>query len=451
MSRHVAKESGHAALLFALLCPFLLGIFILGSDAARAILDKVRLDEATEVAVLALSASNITEETEQRVLVKKYIEAYFDEVDITRIAIDRVVCDVGDVCQSEGERQRFIEYQLSVSIERDRLFFTRSDSSLGQKRYALMGRGKARRSEMDAMDVILVADYSSSMYDSWYGEQKYHKLNSIISDVVGIIDFNNQHISGDHHRFSVVPFDFYTSETIAGHKRFDNHLVVKVECGGLITSLLCLLGLDLNLDVDLSLNVGQFLTSDIGLSIGKKVYIDYQQTVAQVFDEPDYPFEKRHIQNDSFFYTVKLTEETNTVDRALAEYDIYHSSGSGTAFYAGLIRAAQIANQGQNPIKIIIILSDGEESNPGITKRLIDAGLCRTIKDTLNAKQVVKNGEPRSVNLTLAAIGFDYDSENNKELAECVGSENVYQAENEAAIKDKILHIIAEEVGHLAL
>ena len=207
MSLNFSKENGHAALLFALLCPFLLGIFIVGSDAARAVLDKVRLDEASEVAVLALSASNITDLNEQRFLVRQYIEAYFDEVDITSIKVDRVVCDVGDNCQSEEDSQRFIEYKLSVSIERDRLFFNRSDSSLGQKHYGLMGHSKARRSEMDAMDVILVADYSSSMYGSWYGEQKYHKLNSIISDVVDTIDFNNQHLSGDHHRFSVVPFD----------------------------------------------------------------------------------------------------------------------------------------------------------------------------------------------------------------------------------------------------
>ncbi len=52
------KQSGHAAILFAICVPVLFGVFMLGSDGARALQTKARLEEAAEAAVLAVSAED---------------------------------------------------------------------------------------------------------------------------------------------------------------------------------------------------------------------------------------------------------------------------------------------------------------------------------------------------------------------------------------------------------
>ncbi|GAD89740.1 hypothetical protein VHA01S_026_00460 [Vibrio halioticoli NBRC 102217] len=46
-------------------------------------------------------------------------------------------------------------------------------------------------------------------------------------------------------------------------------------------------------------------------------------------------------------------------------------------------------------------------------------------------------------------IGFDYPVNSNTGLRDCVGKDNIYAAENKDAIKDKILELISEEIGHL--
>lgn len=129
-------------------------------------------------------------------------------------------------------------------------------------------------------------------------------------------------------------------------------------------------------------------------------------------------------------------------------FNISQSSGSGTAFYSGLIRGAQIIHQqGENPRQLIIILSDGEESNKNTTQKLIQAGLCKTIFDKLNSQQH-SNGD--NVKARIFAVGFDYEVKSNPQLADCVGADNVFQAQNRDDIKNKILELITEEIGHLS-
>ena len=52
------KQSGHAAILFAMIIPGWFGLFTLASDGARAIQTKARIEDASEIAVLAIAAHN---------------------------------------------------------------------------------------------------------------------------------------------------------------------------------------------------------------------------------------------------------------------------------------------------------------------------------------------------------------------------------------------------------
>lgn len=52
------KQEGHAAILFVMMVPVLFGVFVLGTDGARAMQDRARLDDALEAASLAIAAHN---------------------------------------------------------------------------------------------------------------------------------------------------------------------------------------------------------------------------------------------------------------------------------------------------------------------------------------------------------------------------------------------------------
>ncbi|MBE4019913.1 hypothetical protein HJ130_13195 [Vibrio parahaemolyticus] len=72
------RQSGHAAILFALFIPLLFGVFTLGTDGARAVQDKARLLEAVEVASLAVAGQG----SDNADLAKNYLEYYFPSATI---------------------------------------------------------------------------------------------------------------------------------------------------------------------------------------------------------------------------------------------------------------------------------------------------------------------------------------------------------------------------------
>ncbi|MHA7227976.1 TadE/TadG family type IV pilus assembly protein [Vibrio campbellii] len=98
------KQSGHVGMLFAMIIPILFGVFMLGSDGARALQTKARLEEAAEAAVLAVSA----EDSENHTLAQNYIEHYVYDVDgIENLKVQRLSCDEMPDCQaglSKGKR-----------------------------------------------------------------------------------------------------------------------------------------------------------------------------------------------------------------------------------------------------------------------------------------------------------------------------------------------------------
>ncbi|NAX09131.1 TadG, partial [Vibrio sp. V40_P2S30T141] len=67
---------------------------------------------------------------------------------------------------------------------------------------------------------------------------------------------------------------------------------------------------------------------------------------------------------------------------------------------------------------------------------------CSTILNTLNS--------PNNVQARMVAVGFAYDINAYPQMKNCVGEDNVFSARNPDDIKNKILELITEEIGHLA-
>lgn len=67
-------------------------------------------------------------------------------------------------------------------------------------------------------------------------------------------------------------------------------------------------------------------------------------------------------------------------------------------------------------------------------------GLCDIVVETLSTGDITTK---------MTVIGFDYDLSSNPGLSRCVGTDNVFKAENYDEIYNKILELIVEEIGHI--
>ncbi|MGY5579606.1 pilus assembly protein TadG-related protein [Vibrio cincinnatiensis] len=446
MQQNIRKQSGHAAILFALFIPILFGVFTLGTDGARAVQDKARLLEAVEVASLAVAGQG----SDDVKLAKSYIEYYFPlaKVENKDISIIKLNCEDNPYCRDQD--RRFFEYQVTANITQP-TWFPGNEAIIGfGDNYQVSDASITRKYHSETVDVVLVADFSGSMAWPWEGEDtsanpisnpvRYMMMKEIISEITDELEKFNQFIQGaNRNRLAVTGFDFFTSKrhTLSLNKMLHyDHLI-------------CNSNRRCNIDCRYD-RWGRLKCDSIpGNNSGN---VDALATIDNIFNSGHWshstPVLETNINSQlSFFLDIDLTNNFSGLKNQVNQFIIRGSQISGTSSYAGIIRAAQIAKSGSNPRRLIILLSDGEDTYRNITDKLIDAGLCSRILNNLNS-EVTQDG--RNVTARMVAVGFAYDINAFPQMKNCVGQENVFSAQNRDAIKNKILELITEEIGHLA-
>ncbi|WP_217521567.1 TadE/TadG family type IV pilus assembly protein [Vibrio metschnikovii] len=442
------RQSGHAAILFALMIPVLFGVFALGTDGARAVQDKARLLEAVEVASLAVAGQG----SDNKVLAKSYLQYYFPlaKINDADITINKINCEDNPACQ--GQDRRFFEYQVSARISQP-TWFPGNDAIIGfGADYKVYDGSVTRKYHSETVDVVLVADYSGSMAWPWNGDGtqvsannpiRYSMMNDIMVQIAGELDKFNEYVQGGNkNRLAITGFDNFTQKrnpvNIQQMLHFD-HLICN-------SSHACHTNCSYNnqnpkrlICVPWTARSG-FDTSDV----------DEAATVNNIFNTNHWPHSTSILTTElaseyrplSYFYDIELTDDFAGIKSEINSFVIRGSAISGTSSYAGIIRGAQMAQAGTNPRRLIIILSDGEDNFTNTTNKLISAGLCSTILNTLNSQN--------DVQARMVAVGFAYDINAYPQMKNCVGEENVFSAKNPEDIKNKILELITEEIGHLA-
>nr|WP_276201983.1 Tad domain-containing protein [Salinivibrio socompensis] len=429
-------------MLFALFIPILFGIFTLGTDGARAVQDKARLAEAVEVASLAVAGSGSDDKT----LAKAYIQDYFPyaEVDDNDITIRKINCEKNASCQDS--EQRFFEYQVSAKIHQP-TWFPGSETVVGfGEKYDVASGAISRKYHAETVDVVLVSDFSGSMNRPWTGENgrgeiRYKMMNKIIIEIASELDSFNKHTQGENkNRLAITGFDNFTQQINPANKNqmlhFD-HLICgnnqrcDTDCEYYWKRLRCSArsGEDTD-DLNAVATVANIFNtshwSHVQPTLNTKLYPGYQRL--------------------SYFQDIELTDDFEILKNKVNSFVIRGSQISGTSSYAGIIRGAQMAKAGTNPRRLIILLSDGADNFTDTTDKLIKAGMCTNIIEHLNSLNV--DGEPVKARMT--AVGFADSKDIQPQMESCAGEGNVFSAENPDQIKNKILELITEEIGHLA-
>jgi tight adherence protein G len=423
MLDHTLKsQHGHAALLFCMMIPILFGVFTLGSDGARMLQEKARMDEAVEVASLAVSAADASNDISSlKTIAKDYIAYFFPVGTITddNVTVTKVACEVSSTtCPIEADEERYHEYTVSAVLKEENWFSGSSSTSPSfDKIFQLAGSSISRKYQSEALDVIYVADFSGSMSSvlrsatgSDVGVAKYVILKNIIIDVNNTLKEFNSHLSTGDSKAKV---------GFAGY----NHWAHKTSSCGVDYIKYTSNGTSVSFSA--TNNYGSIFNSAVGC-----------KNIADIYA--------------GRFNDIALTASFTDFSSAIASFAPYLNYGQ-TNSVQGLISGARLANDGTNRRKLLIILSDGVDYPESITtNRLYNDGLCNTIRNGLNNK---KTTDDKYVESRIVMIGFDYDPTGNPGLSTCVGgtsSGNIFRANNSEELKTTILTLINEEIGRLA-
>ncbi|GIC75565.1 pilus assembly protein [Moritella sp. F3] len=402
MKAYYKRQQGHAALLFTMIVPVLFGIFALATDGVRALQSKARLGDAAEVAILTIAAKNADNSDADfsgsgsrvnRDIATRVISNYFynqDSILPQYLKISKLACDDIPECREglKKGRNRFYEYRIEAKTKLN-TWFPGNESIVGFGDSFTVGHAaKARKYVNQTVDVVFASDFTGSMKGQWNGRKKIDALKTVMESIIVEIEKFDLLTDGKN-AVGIVPFNFVTADRYG--RKFTNHIY--------------------NVD----------------------------KTISQLWQEG-----RPVVESDVSFYDIPLTNNYNYV---ISQFKAFTPSGK-TSSYEGVIRGAQMLKKGKNPRRLLIVLSDGHDSYTYKLRHeaLNNKGYCKLIKRGLSTD---KNEQGERYSAKLAVIGFDYDINKNKELARCVGIDNVYKAENEQEILDKILELISEEIGHL--
>ncbi|MFA1562325.1 TadG [Aliivibrio fischeri] len=418
------NQQGHASILFAMMIPVLFGIFILASDGARAIQKKARLEDASEAAVLAISAHNDYQQKidssgipsdRNKEIVSDYIAAYVNDIEnIENIEVYKRSCEDIEECKMgllKGE-SRFFEHEIKIQTKHNS-WFPGDSVTIGMGTdFSVTGTSSARKYQSEAVDVMFAADFSGSMDDHWTGgsKKKYKDLIDIIKNISDeLVKYNNLTHHDDDNTIGVSAYNLYTYSQYSGYSSWGDDW--------------CYL--------DQAETEGKFWGGG-GIS--------YKDTVENLWLEKSKDYCKNY--RSGQFNDLALTTDFDLFNAKIEKF----KPKGGTASYSALIRAAQLLRFGVNSRRLLIVLSDGDDNDDKLAIGLVNSGMCDEIRVGLESDKTLDN---RPIKAQLAVIGFDYDPFENKALKKCVGDENVYKAENVNDIQNKILELISEEVGHL--
>jgi tight adherence protein G len=496
------KQEGHAAILFVMMVPVLFGVFVLGTDGARAMQDRARLDDALEAASLAIAAHNDSnkepepdpDSPEPRIgagsdvnhkIATVYIQQYMNDLDdIKSIDVEKKECipsetdtSADNYCKDSGNSSgRFFQYTVTAQTKHS-TWFGIDDTALDGE-FNVASRSVARKYQNEAVDVVFVSDFSGSMLQSWNGTLKYLGLintiksvtdelqkyndDTLIKSTVSFVGFSSyvsslssvesisrvlpinttrniykyticqrSELKGDDHRTVNDIFNEKNDCTEKSRVVYPNDYESYIYNTDRYGSLTCYYAFEPERGWR---HYSKEYVKNNCYRDGN--YIGYRYTVLYTDDR-----------NDSFFYELEPTSDFSIFNNKISEF----YPEMGTASYEGLIRGAQMADKGSNVKRLIIILSDGEDNNTWKTQNLVDAGMCTEITSHLDSLTVDTNndGNRESVESKIVLIGFDYTVSDNVALQTCVGSDNVFQAEDFGDIRDQILQLIVEEIGHL--
>lgn len=482
-----SKQAGSAALLFILIFPALFAVFVWGVEGARILQSSARLKDATESAALAVSAQQNVTNNECYAITQRFVRAYFPSAQTVQAPAIRQGNEI--TCVDESAESSTNEFNVTAQVT-ERSWFPNAQIANYGETFSFSDSVVVRQDLLEPIDVILVANYASTMTDSsgnFSKNKKEKKLQEAVAKIARKLSESNI-----PNKLALVGFDHFVSDYDI-YESYSWHYKKKYLRWRLDHFLRCY---DTGWISDLCLKRGgyfygifdyYFYWFDFSFyemfdfySSGYNFYelydalntideysmfnanrIDAEKTLNNIFRNTAHPVrlfdflydgKQSHLKKieisghqHSEYDVIELTDDFQSITKGVSKFKVASKSNTKSASYTGLIAGARLADQGENSKRLIILLTDGMEESPAVAEKLVDAGLCQRIRQHFTNQ---------SVQLELAIIGFDYDTVSGAAMRRCIGASRQYNySATDSGVNDdlidRLLNFSPDGIGRL--
>ncbi len=415
------KQKGAAFLIFMCCLPFMFGMLALAMQTTQQLHAHAKLSEATEVASLGLISSSTGNNAPDTELASRIVNHYmpFNEGEVA-ISIVDTRCDYDTGCvQDAGEISPFADFVVTATTEHNSWI---SYSSLGlNPKFKISGASTSRKYLPKPVDIYFVVDFSGSMSERFSASPGRGSKLATVKNTINLIldDLENFNRFNSHKsRVALVGYNHFNYQKINGRREVFEHVVL------------------------------QRVNDSIVHRNDKK---------NPLIISPE--LERHNYRPRRLFHDIDLTDDYSGFSDEFKAF----KAGGFTHSWQGLLRVAELSNSQEeyNPQQVIIVLSDGEDTErpwaihspdgswrkTRILKEFTKYGLCRNMVSDLENK-TDRFGEPISVTFGVIGIDFEMNQAVNG-FFDCVGEDNVLHAKNGSDVYKHILNLLNEETGRL--
>lgn len=449
----LAKQKGVAGIIFISLLPILIITFSFSVGYTQRLLAHSKIEEAAEVASLALIASPGKDNNEDQSYAKRIVDLYItDNISDIQVSVFTEKCEYKDGCvQQNNELSPFSDFTVVATSEHDSWI---SHNEIGvEPKFKVSGDSITRKYLPQPVDIYFILDTSYSMRNIWIGEKKTQMqvVKDTIEDVVNDIQAFN--LGPDKKsRVALLTYNAYNAKSDGEKIKLYDYL-------------------------------SNFDHTEASLD----------RVVKDMFDPSLEQFEKKIYEHEDLYnlynksQDIPLTDNYQDFITILDSKKILPADGGGTHSWLGLIAAAKeavkVKKEERNPEQVFIFLSDGadtylrvpkdvkidnnyrkkydvitrygqEEYSKFFNSLVTEHNICDELKKEISSKankfqSKYAKLEGEKTKVTMGVIGVNYNVKKDDGFGDCVGEKNIYHAKNGKDVYKYILNLINEETGRL--
>ncbi|EGW0143168.1 VWA domain-containing protein [Vibrio parahaemolyticus] len=453
------KQKGVAGIIFVSFLPILIITFSFSVGYTQRLLAHSKIEEAAEVASLALIASPGKDNKDDQDYAQRIVDLYItDNINDIEISVSTKKCEYKDGCvQRNNELSPFADFTVVATAEHDSWI---SHNEIGvEPKFKVSGDSITRKYLPQPVDIYFILDTSQSMSNIWYGERNKTQMQVVKDTITRVVkELENFKTGPDKKsRVALLTYNAY-------NVKYDNN--------------------------DRKLKFYDYASEF------SHTEASFQSIVDKMFEKNVDAQKVYHANYYNQARDIPLTVNYQEFINILNSNKVMPARGGGTDSWLGLIAAAKEADkvkkEDRNPEQVFIFLSDGADTDVRfpdeiqrdsayrskydvVTKRYEDAygnvqyqqvydkflkslvgehGLCESLKKRISSKankfqseHAKLEGEKTKV--TMGVIGVNYNVQKDDGFGECVGEKNIYHAKNGKDVYKYILNLINEETGRL--
>ncbi|WP_335926676.1 VWA domain-containing protein [Vibrio parahaemolyticus] len=453
------KQKGVAGIIFVSFLPILIITFSFSVGYTQRLLAHSKIEEAAEVASLALIASPGKDNKDDQDYAQRIVDLYItDNISDIEISVSTKKCEYKDGCvQRNNELSPFADFTVVATAEHDSWI---SHNEIGvEPKFKVSGDSITRKYLPQPVDIYFILDTSQSMSNPWYGERNKTQIQVVKDTITRVVkELENFKTGPDKKsRVALLTYNAYNAKFDKGAGR-----------------------------VKLYDYASEFSHTEAS----------FQSIVDKMFEENVDAQKVYHANYYNQARDIPLTVDYQEFINILNSNKVMPARGGGTDSWLGLIAAAKEADkvkkEDRNPEQVFIFLSDGADTDVRfpdeiqrsrayrskydvVTKRYEDAygnvqyqqvydkflkslvgehGLCESLKNRISSKENKFQSEHAKLEgektkVTMGVIGVNYNVQKDDGFGECVGEKNIYHAKNGKDVYKYILNLINEETGRL--